>query len=94
MINILGQSQKDTIVIFRQRCHFLPMNFTPAQCRAGRALIGWSQDDLAKQAGVSKGTIAGFETERTAPIGLTIAAIRRALEIGGVRFTEKGVSLE
>ena len=34
---------------------------SPAQIRAARALLGWSQEDLAKRAGVSRGTVAALE---------------------------------
>jgi transcriptional regulator with XRE-family HTH domain len=34
---------------------------TPTQCRAGRALVDWSQGDLAKAAGVSLSSIRDFE---------------------------------
>ena len=34
---------------------------TPEQCRAARAVLGWSREDLAQKAGVSAGTVVGFE---------------------------------
>ena len=52
-----------------------------------------SQDELAAASGVSKRTIAGFEAEKTSPIRANLIAIRRALEDGGVRFTERGVEI-
>ena len=39
-----------------------PMPLTPAQCRAARALLDWTQDELAERAEVSRGTIRGFES--------------------------------
>lgn len=59
---------------------------TPAQCRAARALIGLSQDDLAKAAGVAKRTIASFEAEGRQPYSRTIEALCAALEAAGVVF--------
>ncbi len=59
---------------------------TPAQCRAARALIGISQDDLAKSSAVAKATIAAFELDQRSPYPRTIAAIRAALEAAGVVF--------
>ena len=48
--------------------------------------LGWSWDDLAKAAGVSRDTIARFlRDEELKPS--TAAAIRSALEEGGVEFT-------
>ena len=72
------------------------MEFSPAQCRAARALIGWSQADLHAAAKVAKKTIADFEREARQPYPRTLAAIRAALEAAGVTFTsgdEPGVKL-
>lgn len=59
---------------------------TPAQCRAARALIAWSQDKLAEAAKVSKATIANFELEKRVPYDRTLQDIRAALESAGVEF--------
>ena len=67
------------------------MSISPAQCRAARGLVDLTQDQLAKLSGVSKRTIAGFETERTVPIPANLRAIQHALETAGVRFTQLGV---
>ncbi|BDG74257.1 helix-turn-helix domain-containing protein [Roseomonas fluvialis] len=64
------------------------MSLSPAQCRAARALLAWTQDDLAERAQVSRGTIRGFETGQHALQRATAAAIRRALEAGGVALVE------
>ena len=64
------------------------MPLTPEQCRAARALLDWTQDDLATQAEVSRSTVRGFETGRHGPQRATAAAIRRALEAGGVTFLD------
>ena len=58
------------------------------QVKAARALLAWSQHDLANAAGVSYPTIARLET-KDGPLGGradTIAAIRAALESAGVEF--------
>ncbi len=62
------------------------MPLTPGQCRAARALLDWTQDDLAARAEVSRSTVRGFETGRHDLQRATAAAIRRALEAGGVAF--------
>lgn len=62
------------------------LQLLPAQCRAGRALIEWTIDDLARASAVPAAVIADFETGRT-PVGpASIDAIAAALEHGGVRF--------
>ncbi|WP_376097543.1 helix-turn-helix transcriptional regulator [Roseomonas sp. CCTCC AB2023176] len=56
---------------------------TPGQCRAARALLDWTQDELARRAEVSRGTIQGFEGGQHALHRSSAAAMRRALEVGG-----------
>lgn len=59
---------------------------TPGQSRAARALIGMSQDDLAKAASVAKATIAAFELGQRQPYPRTLNALSQALEMAGVEF--------
>jgi transcriptional regulator with XRE-family HTH domain len=59
----------------------------PAQCRAARALLGWSQAQLAHEAAVSKQTLVDFERGARQPYPRTLADIRAALEAAGVEFT-------
>lgn len=59
---------------------------TPEQCRAARAMLAMSQDDLANLTGVSKRTIAGFEMGQNSPYDRTLSALRGALEKAGVQF--------
>jgi transcriptional regulator with XRE-family HTH domain len=65
--------------------HFV--NISPAQCRAARALLNWSQDQLEVSAKVARKTIADFEREVRQPYDRTLAAIQTALETAGVEFT-------
>jgi transcriptional regulator with XRE-family HTH domain len=58
----------------------------PAQSRAARALIEWSQEELAANANLSLSTIRDFEKSRRLPHVNNLAAIRRALEDAGVVF--------
>jgi transcriptional regulator with XRE-family HTH domain len=66
------------------------MSFTPAQCRAARAMIGWSQDQLATASKVAKATIANFEAGTREPYPRTLKDIWEALEAAGVEFTNGG----
>ena len=62
-------------------------SMTPKQVRAARALVGWSQADLAKEAGLGITTISDCELERRRTSFKTMGAIREALERNGVQFT-------
>lgn len=61
--------------------------------RAARALIQWSQGDLAKAASVGVSTIADFEKGMRTPIANNLDAIRRAFEGAGVTFTPTGPAI-
>lgn len=39
-------------------------NLTAPACRAARALLGWSLDDLAQRVGISRDSISRFEGGR------------------------------
>src|SRR5277367_6642606 len=67
--------------------------FTPAACRAGRALLGLSQAELAERAGVARLTVADFERSVRTPTPSTLSAIRTALETAGVDFLPGGAVL-
>lgn len=66
------------------------MSFNGVQCRAARALIGWSQDELVAASKVTKSTIANFEAGKREPYARTLVDIRSALEAAGVEFLEDG----
>lgn len=60
---------------------------TPAQIRAARALLDWSQAKLAEQAGVSSMTVKRAEGSGKPPASPdAVAALRTALESAGVQF--------
>jgi DNA-binding XRE family transcriptional regulator len=61
---------------------------TPAQIRAARALLDWTQADLAAKAGISPTSINTIEREKGDPKLSTLNAIRHALEQAGVEFQD------
>lgn len=67
-----------------------PTEITPKHVRAARALLAWSQQDLAKTAGVAISTVADFERGRRTPVANNAQAIRGALENAGIRFLPTG----
>jgi transcriptional regulator with XRE-family HTH domain len=61
-----------------------------AQIRAARALLGWSQDKLARKAGVGLTTLQRIEQNEGIVKGnfSTILKIQKALEHAGIHFTD------
>jgi transcriptional regulator with XRE-family HTH domain len=72
--------------------HDSPSDLTPKHVRAARALLAWSQQDLAKEAGVAASTVADFERGKRTPVPNNAQAIRGALEAAGIRFLATGVA--
>jgi transcriptional regulator with XRE-family HTH domain len=72
---------------------------TPAQCRAARALLNWSQPELAELCNMHVQTISAFESESSTPSKRTLEKIVEVfLNVGieflstdGVRRTGQGV---
>jgi transcriptional regulator with XRE-family HTH domain len=58
------------------------------QCRAARALLNWTQEDLAVRAGVSRSTVRGFERGEHELQRASAAMIRMTLEQAGVILIE------
>jgi transcriptional regulator with XRE-family HTH domain len=56
------------------------------QIRAARGLLGWSQERLCEEAGVSRRTLARMEEGGSDARVSTLAAIQAALERAGVEF--------
>jgi transcriptional regulator with XRE-family HTH domain len=64
---------------------------TIEQIRAARALLNWSQHDLAEQAGLSQTGIARIENGDHQPTTQTISKITNAFEEMGVEFIRGGL---
>lgn len=65
-----------------------PLTDTPTgkQIAAARALLGMTQRELAKAAGLAQGTIATLETGKRTPTRSNLAAVVAALQRRGIRF--------
>ncbi len=63
-----------------------PSLLVPAQVRAARALLNWSQDDLRTQADIALSSVRDFENEKRTSEGQVAAAMLRALQEAGVKF--------
>ncbi len=64
----------------------MEMLLTPPTCRAARGLLDWTQDRLAKGAGVGITTVRTFEKGLSVPVAQNLAALQRAVEQGGVEI--------
>jgi DNA-binding XRE family transcriptional regulator len=68
------------------------MKISIRQMKAARALLSWSQDDLAEKSGVSKPTIARLETEDGELKGYAATRIKIISAFGeaGIKFLNGG----
>lgn len=63
------------------------MRPSPKQIKAARVLIGITQEDLAKAAGLSLKALDNYEQGHSVPREATIAKIVRAFKDRGVTFS-------
>jgi ribosome-binding protein aMBF1 (putative translation factor) len=72
-----------------------PYKINPRQCIAARALLNWTQKDLAERASLSQSVLATFEGNEKSREAMkfyqsvseeSALSIQRALELGGVVF--------
>lgn len=63
----------------------------PKQVKAARALLAWTQADLAREAKVAVSTVADFERGQRNPVPNNAQAIRDALVAKGILFGGGGV---
>jgi transcriptional regulator with XRE-family HTH domain len=61
----------------------------PAQCRAARGLLDWSQQELADRAGVGVVTVRQLEAGSHEPRRATQEVVRRCLEAAGIEFIDE-----
>ncbi len=63
---------------------------TPRQIRAARALLGWSQQELADKAIISLNAVTRLERSEVDPRMSTVSALERALRKAGIEFLAEG----
>jgi transcriptional regulator with XRE-family HTH domain len=61
--------------------------------RTARALLDWTQPDLAAAAGIALATLKRFEKGHRTPIPVVRAAIFAALDKAGIEFQDDGKRL-
>jgi transcriptional regulator with XRE-family HTH domain len=71
--------------------HMRSSDFSPSQSKAARALLGWSQSDLAREAKIGVSTVADFERDHRDPQTANVEAMRAAFEGQGITFCAGGV---
>lgn len=61
---------------------------TSAQCRAARALLNWTQPELAERCGVHVQTFSNFEKESSTPSKSTLEKIGTILTLHGIELLD------
>lgn len=61
---------------------------TPRQCKAARALLGWTQAELADASGIPKDTISRFENRKSDTRGQALIEVEKAIRRGGVKLIQ------
>jgi DNA-binding XRE family transcriptional regulator len=89
--NVNYNNQSSLVTSIRK----MDLELSAAQSRAARALLNWSQAELAKTAAVAQQTVVDFERGARKPYPKNLTAMRRALEAAGVEFfNDSGVKLK
>jgi DNA-binding XRE family transcriptional regulator len=58
----------------------------PQQCKAARAGLGWSREQLAERAGIAERTFTEFGRQASNMFRKNKVALRKAFEAAGVSF--------
>jgi transcriptional regulator with XRE-family HTH domain len=86
----LGRNVRKTSFLFTSKFNELvkvKMAISGKQVEAARVLLGLTQGELAKAAGVSEITVRRYETNVQVPNARTLAKILESIEIRGIEFT-------
>lgn len=63
---------------------------TPAQIRAARALLNWSQHELAEHSGIGRRTVAAYEGGDDKVTEASVLRLMDALVASGIQFSSAG----
>jgi transcriptional regulator with XRE-family HTH domain len=77
------------VACVQKNWHFLDM-MSSEQCRAARAWLNWTQQELARRAHVGLSTVKEFEKGERRTIAATAEAMQRALADAGIEFLDEG----
>lgn len=64
------------------------MAITPLQCKVGREILKWKQEDLARAAKLGKETIGNFERGKATLMERTLEHLEITFNKAGVTFEE------
>ncbi|MEQ1952475.1 helix-turn-helix transcriptional regulator [Mesorhizobium sp. CN2-181] len=86
VIYVRIKSATSHVLCQHEKCNWGDFMLTSAQCRAARALLEWSREELAAASKVAVRTVVDFERNAREPREVTKDALQRALEAAGVIF--------
>lgn len=79
---------RNSIVVY-EILVIVPAMITPDQCRAARALLRMSQDDLAAKTKISAVTVRKFENQTGTLRDSMVHLIKLTLEAEGIEFIDE-----
>ena len=91
LLPLNGNLETGWLPFLQIELHSRGMDISPAQCRAARALLDWTQGELANKVGVAVKTIRNFEGGLRTPHTLSRVSIKQALEKDGIEFLQTTV---
>jgi predicted transcriptional regulator len=78
-----------SIIAYSSVSIFVVRMITGLQIRAARALLGWSQQDLADKSLLSETAILKLETGSADSRTSTLVKVRKSLESAGIEFINR-----
>ena len=70
------------------------VRLSPAQCRAARAWLGWTQAELARRSNVGLSALKDFEKGSRRTLPAIRHQIQRVFEEAGVTFLLRGIEVK